>query len=209
MLQSLHLIPIRRPDARKRPVSLAAPADTARARLPAVEERMRRPSVRAVERSAMKPWLLFALLGLWGVKIHRYETVSGCIITDTTTLRDRHSLEWGQSEPAPPPDGLLSRRAALPQTACHCIRNGGSLLSLCLQLDRVDICIVTMFFDLLHSAALGPSKQEDEDYEDVPINKTWVLSPKVYESDVTLILNKLLQGYDNKLRPDIGGKSTS
>lgn len=68
---------------------------------------------------------------------------------------------------------------------------------------------LTVFFDLLHSAALGPSKQEDEDYEDVPINKTWVLSPKVYESDVTLILNKLLQGYDNKLRPDIGGKSTS
>lgn len=62
---------------------------------------------------------------------------------------------------------------------------------------------------LLHSAAFGPSKQEEEDYEDVPINKTWVLSPKVYESDVTLILNKLLQGYDNKLRPDIGGKSGS
>lgn len=54
--------------------------------------------------------------------------------------------------------------------------------------------------------AFGPSKAEEEDYEDVPINKTWVLSPKVYESDVTLILNKLLQGYDNKLRPDIGGK---
>lgn len=54
--------------------------------------------------------------------------------------------------------------------------------------------------------AFGPSKAEEEDYEDVPINKTWVLSPKVYDSDVTLILNKLLQGYDNKLRPDIGGK---
>lgn len=60
----------------------------------------------------------------------------------------------------------------------------------------------------LHSAAFGPSTQEDEDYEDVPINKTWVLSPKVYESDVTMILNKLLEGYDNKLRPDIGGKSS-
>lgn len=57
--------------------------------------------------------------------------------------------------------------------------------------------------------AFGPSKAEEEDYEDVPINKTWVLSPKVYESDVTLILNKLLQGYDNKLRPDIGGKFSS
>lgn len=60
---------------------------------------------------------------------------------------------------------------------------------------------------VLHSSAIGPSKQEDEDYEEVPINKTWILSPKVYESDVTLILNKLLQGYDNKLRPDIGGIS--
>ncbi|CAB1437667.1 unnamed protein product [Pleuronectes platessa] len=58
------------------------------------------------------------------------------------------------------------------------------------------------------TAALSPIKQEDEDYEDVPINKTWVLSPKVYESDVTLILNKLLLGYDNKLRPDIGVRPT-
>lgn len=56
------------------------------------------------------------------------------------------------------------------------------------------------------SMAFGSSKAEEEDYEDVPINKTWVLSPKVYDSDVTLILNKLLQGYDNKLRPDIGGR---
>lgn len=61
-------------------------------------------------------------------------------------------------------------------------------------------------FSLVHSSAIEPSKQEEEDYEDVPINKTWVLSPKVYESDVTLILNKLLHGYDNKLRPDIGGE---
>ncbi|KAI4804375.1 hypothetical protein KUCAC02_026005 [Chaenocephalus aceratus] len=59
----------------------------------------------------------------------------------------------------------------------------------------------------LHAAS-GPSTQEDEDYEDVPINKTWVLSPRVYESDVTLILNKLLEGYDNKLRPDIGVRPT-
>ncbi|KAM9786891.1 gamma-aminobutyric acid receptor subunit gamma-1 isoform 1-T1 [Syngnathus typhle] len=56
--------------------------------------------------------------------------------------------------------------------------------------------------------ALQPGKQEEEDYEDVAINKTWVLSPKVYESDVTMILNKLLQGYDNKLRPDIGVRPT-
>uniref|UniRef100_A0A8C3YX28 Gamma-aminobutyric acid type A receptor gamma1 subunit n=2 Tax=Denticeps clupeoides TaxID=299321 RepID=A0A8C3YX28_9TELE len=56
--------------------------------------------------------------------------------------------------------------------------------------------------------AFGPNKGEEEDYEDVPINKTWVLSPKVDESDVTSILNKLLQGYDNKLRPDIGVRPT-
>ncbi|XP_054652007.1 gamma-aminobutyric acid receptor subunit gamma-1 isoform X2 [Dunckerocampus dactyliophorus] len=66
-----------------------------------------------------------------------------------------------------------------------------------------------MLFAMLgFCVALGPGKQEEEDYEDVPINKTWVLSPKVYESDVTMILNKLLQGYDNKLRPDIGVRPT-
>ncbi|XP_048399783.1 gamma-aminobutyric acid receptor subunit gamma-2-like isoform X1 [Stegostoma tigrinum] len=51
-------------------------------------------------------------------------------------------------------------------------------------------------------------KSDDEDYEDLILNKTWVLTPKVYESDVTLILNNLLEGYDNKLRPDIGVKPT-
>ncbi|XP_063079972.1 gamma-aminobutyric acid receptor subunit gamma-1 [Engraulis encrasicolus] len=56
--------------------------------------------------------------------------------------------------------------------------------------------------------ALAPIKADEEDYEDVPINKTWVLSPKVDESDVTTILNKLLLGYDNKLRPDIGVRPT-
>lgn len=48
------------------------------------------------------------------------------------------------------------------------------------------------------------SFQTDDD--DEASNKTWVLTPKVYESDVTHILNGLLDGYDNKLRPDIGGK---
>lgn len=38
------------------------------------------------------------------------------------------------------------------------------------------------------------------------MNKTWVLAPKIHEGDITQILNSLLQGYDNKLRPDIGGK---
>uniref|UniRef100_A0A8C4RP56 Gamma-aminobutyric acid type A receptor subunit gamma1 n=1 Tax=Erpetoichthys calabaricus TaxID=27687 RepID=A0A8C4RP56_ERPCA len=61
-------------------------------------------------------------------------------------------------------------------------------------------CIIILSF--------GPSKIDEEDYEDVPINKTWVLAPKVHESEVTLILNKLLQGYDNKLRPDIGVRPT-
>ncbi|XP_066501902.1 gamma-aminobutyric acid receptor subunit gamma-2 isoform X3 [Hoplias malabaricus] len=46
-------------------------------------------------------------------------------------------------------------------------------------------------------------------------NDTWVLTkkaydsdPKVHESDVTHILNSLLDGYDNKLRPDIGVQPT-
>ncbi|MGH0127868.1 UNVERIFIED_CONTAM: hypothetical protein FKN15_018732 [Acipenser sinensis] len=50
-------------------------------------------------------------------------------------------------------------------------------------------------------------QKEDDDYEDFSSNKTWVLTPKVYESDVTHILNSLLDGYDNKLRPDIGDNS--
>lgn len=75
-----------------------------------------------------------------------------------------------------------------------------------IYLSVVCLLILPLFVSAF-SMAFGPSKAEEEDYEDVPINKTWVLSPKVYESDVTLILNKLLQGYDNKLRPDIGGKS--
>uniref|UniRef100_A0A673LF43 Gamma-aminobutyric acid receptor subunit gamma-2-like n=1 Tax=Sinocyclocheilus rhinocerous TaxID=307959 RepID=A0A673LF43_9TELE len=45
-----------------------------------------------------------------------------------------------------------------------------------------------------------------ESDDDEVTNKTWVLTPKVYESDVTHILNSLLDGYDNKLRPDIGVK---
>lgn len=56
------------------------------------------------------------------------------------------------------------------------------------------------------SPSLSPpcsSFQSDDD--DEVSNKTWVLTPKVYESDVTHILNSLLDGYDNKLRPDIGG----
>uniref|UniRef100_A0A8C0BB03 Gamma-aminobutyric acid type A receptor subunit gamma1 n=1 Tax=Buteo japonicus TaxID=224669 RepID=A0A8C0BB03_9AVES len=49
---------------------------------------------------------------------------------------------------------------------------------------------------------------DDEDDEDLTVNKTWVLAPKIHGGDVTHILDSLLQGYDNKLRPDIGGKTT-
>uniref|UniRef100_A0A5F4WK76 Gamma-aminobutyric acid type A receptor subunit gamma1 n=1 Tax=Callithrix jacchus TaxID=9483 RepID=A0A5F4WK76_CALJA len=51
-------------------------------------------------------------------------------------------------------------------------------------------------------------KAEDEDDEDLTANKTWVLAPKIHEGDITQILNSLLQGYDNKLRPDIGVRPT-
>lgn len=51
-----------------------------------------------------------------------------------------------------------------------------------------------------------PRSSFQNDDDDEVSNKTWVLTPKVYESDVTHILNSLLDGYDNKLRPDIGGR---
>ncbi|XP_071376665.1 gamma-aminobutyric acid receptor subunit gamma-2 isoform X2 [Centroberyx affinis] len=53
-----------------------------------------------------------------------------------------------------------------------------------------------------------PTSSFQTDDDDEVSNKTWVLTPKVYESDVTHILNSLLDGYDNKLRPDIGVKPT-
>nr|XP_043872719.1 gamma-aminobutyric acid receptor subunit gamma-2-like [Solea senegalensis] len=53
-----------------------------------------------------------------------------------------------------------------------------------------------------------PTSSFQTEYDDETANKTWVLTPKVYESDVTHILNSLLDGYDNKLRPDIGVKPT-
>nr|XP_040055338.1 gamma-aminobutyric acid receptor subunit gamma-1 isoform X4 [Gasterosteus aculeatus aculeatus] len=84
------------------------------------------------------------------------------------------------------------------------MQNGGEVVAS--QQEGPGVCIVSPWG--LSCTAFGSSKQEEEDYEAVPINKTWVLSPKVYESEVTLILNKLLQGYDNKLRPDIGVRPT-
>ncbi|KAB0394970.1 hypothetical protein E2I00_001117 [Balaenoptera physalus] len=47
-------------------------------------------------------------------------------------------------------------------------------------------------------------KVEEDEYEDSSSNQKWVLAPKSQDTDVTLILNKLLREYDKKLRPDIG-----
>uniref|UniRef100_A0A8D0KS61 Gamma-aminobutyric acid receptor subunit gamma-3 n=1 Tax=Strix occidentalis caurina TaxID=311401 RepID=A0A8D0KS61_STROC len=49
---------------------------------------------------------------------------------------------------------------------------------------------------------------EEDEYEDGTTNQKWVLAPKTQDTDVTLILNKLLREYDKKLRPDIGLKPT-
>lgn len=72
----------------------------------------------------------------------------------------------------------------------------------------VSPCLV--FFPILVSFFLitqhRADKADDEDDEDLMVNKTWVLAPKIHGGDVTHILDSLLQGYDNKLRPDIGGK---
>ncbi|XP_072914586.1 gamma-aminobutyric acid receptor subunit gamma-4-like [Hemitrygon akajei] len=48
--------------------------------------------------------------------------------------------------------------------------------------------------------------EEEEDDDEVGVNKTWVLTPKSQDADATHILNSLLGGYDNKLRPDVGIK---
>ncbi|TNN33435.1 Gamma-aminobutyric acid receptor subunit gamma-2 [Liparis tanakae] len=65
---------------------------------------------------------------------------------------------------------------------------------------------VALLLWLLLAASLPASSFQNEEDDD-GANKTWVLTPKVFESDVTHILNSLLDGYDNKLRPDIGGGS--
>ncbi|XP_039397762.1 gamma-aminobutyric acid receptor subunit gamma-1 isoform X2 [Mauremys reevesii] len=63
---------------------------------------------------------------------------------------------------------------------------------------------------LLLTVRLGncADKADDEDDEDLTVNKTWVLAPKIHGGDVTHILDSLLQGYDSKLRPDIGVRTT-
>ncbi|XP_029546350.1 gamma-aminobutyric acid receptor subunit gamma-2 isoform X6 [Salmo trutta] len=67
---------------------------------------------------------------------------------------------------------------------------------------------VKLFLWVFLFANLPTSSIQTENDDDEVTNKTWVLTPKVYESDVTNILNSLLDGYDNKLRPDIGVKPT-
>ena len=47
---------------------------------------------------------------------------------------------------------------------------------------------------------------EEVESEDSPSNQKWVLAPRSQDTDVTLILNKLLREYDKKLRPDIGSE---
>ncbi|KAJ7319675.1 hypothetical protein JRQ81_019186 [Phrynocephalus forsythii] len=51
-------------------------------------------------------------------------------------------------------------------------------------------------------------KVEEDDFEDFTPNQKWVMAPKTHDTDVTLLLNKLLREYDKKLRPDIGMKPT-
>lgn len=65
---------------------------------------------------------------------------------------------------------------------------------------------LSLFFFFFNSITIRADKADDEDDEDLTVNKTWVLAPKIHGGDVTHILDSLLQGYDNKLRPDIGGK---
>ncbi|XP_039630700.1 gamma-aminobutyric acid receptor subunit gamma-2 isoform X1 [Polypterus senegalus] len=81
---------------------------------------------------------------------------------------------------------------------------------LTLTMTAKPACGLKMIFWAILIVTLPTSslQKDDDDYEDIAANKTWVLTPKVVESDVTNILNSLLNGYDNKLRPDIGVKPT-
>ncbi|XP_069487826.1 gamma-aminobutyric acid receptor subunit gamma-1 isoform X2 [Ambystoma mexicanum] len=58
------------------------------------------------------------------------------------------------------------------------------------------------------SRATCTVKVREEEDEDLTTNRTWILAPKIHEGDITHILNSLLQGYDNKFRPDIGVRPT-
>lgn len=78
-----------------------------------------------------------------------------------------------------------------------------SPLSLTYLVSPFQFIFPNFVFSFIHHRA---DKADDEDDEDLMVNKTWVLAPKIHGGDVTHILDSLLQGYDNKLRPDIGGK---
>uniref|UniRef100_A0A8C3GLY7 Gamma-aminobutyric acid type A receptor subunit gamma3 n=1 Tax=Cairina moschata TaxID=8855 RepID=A0A8C3GLY7_CAIMO len=67
--------------------------------------------------------------------------------------------------------------------------------------------LLAVFF-LLSVFHARSRKVEEDEYEDGTTNQKWVLAPKTQDTDVTLILNKLLREYDKKLRPDIGIKPT-
>ncbi|XP_024899287.1 gamma-aminobutyric acid receptor subunit gamma-3 [Pteropus alecto] len=62
-----------------------------------------------------------------------------------------------------------------------------------------------MFLQAIHERS---GSVEDDEHDDAPSNQKWVLAPKSQDTDVTVILNKLLREYDKKLRPDIGMKPT-
>ncbi|KFO19725.1 Gamma-aminobutyric acid receptor subunit gamma-3 [Fukomys damarensis] len=63
------------------------------------------------------------------------------------------------------------------------------------------LLLLLCLFSGLHARS---RKVEEDEYEDSSSNQKWVLAPKSQDTDVTLILNKLLREYDKKLRPDIG-----
>uniref|UniRef100_M3XNP5 Gamma-aminobutyric acid type A receptor subunit gamma3 n=1 Tax=Mustela putorius furo TaxID=9669 RepID=M3XNP5_MUSPF len=65
-----------------------------------------------------------------------------------------------------------------------------------------------LFLCLFSGLHARSRKVEEDEYEDSSSNQKWVLAPKSQDTDVTLILNKLLREYDKKLRPDIGIKPT-
>uniref|UniRef100_A0A2K5P6F2 Gamma-aminobutyric acid type A receptor subunit gamma3 n=6 Tax=Cercopithecinae TaxID=9528 RepID=A0A2K5P6F2_CERAT len=67
------------------------------------------------------------------------------------------------------------------------------------------LLLLLCLFSGLHARS---RKVEEDEYEDSSSNQKWVLAPKSQDTDVTLILNKLLREYDKKLRPDIGIKPT-
>lgn len=68
---------------------------------------------------------------------------------------------------------------------------------------RIWLCKITCICLICYCSS---RKVEEDEYEDGTTNQKWVLAPKTQDTDVTLILNKLLREYDKKLRPDIGSK---